>query len=135
MERKDFGWSSSLNVGDNGNKMVKLEGDLKEVRRGRCIDKVGLGYCRYYMIEFGGMEGGEGEGGEVGGKWYDEGFYDEFLGLCFEVLGLWGLLGDWGLKVVGGGVGEDEGVEEGGEREGFGLVGKRSVVEGEGEGG
>ena len=37
IETKDFRWSTSLNLGHNANKILKLDGDLKQVTSGTSI--------------------------------------------------------------------------------------------------
>ncbi len=59
--QKDFRWSTSLNLGHNANKILKLDGDLKQVTSGTSIHKVGLPYSTYYMIEFAGIDPVDGE--------------------------------------------------------------------------
>lgn len=61
IETKDFHWSSSLNFGHNANKILKLDGNLKQVTSGVNIHKVGLPYSTYYMIEFAGIDPEDGE--------------------------------------------------------------------------
>ena len=61
IETKDFRWSTSLNLGHNANKILKLDGDLKQVTSGTSIHKVGLPYSTYYMIEFAGIDPADGE--------------------------------------------------------------------------
>lgn len=61
IETKDFRWSTSLNLGHNANKILKLDGDLKQVTSGTSIHKVGLPYSTYYMIEFAGIDPVDGE--------------------------------------------------------------------------
>lgn len=56
IETKDFRWSTSLNLGHNSNKILKLDGDLKQVTSGTSIHKVGLPYSTYYMVEFAGID-------------------------------------------------------------------------------
>lgn len=58
---KDFRWTSSFNLGHNTNKILKLDGDLKQVTSGSMIRKVGLPYSTYYMIEFAGIDPADGE--------------------------------------------------------------------------
>ena len=58
---KDFRWTSSFNLGHNANKILKLDGDLKQVTSGSMIRKVGLPYSTYYMIEFAGIDPADGE--------------------------------------------------------------------------
>lgn len=61
VETKDFQWNSSLNLGHNSNKILKLDGDLGQVTSGVSIHKVGLPYSTYYMIEFAGIDPADGE--------------------------------------------------------------------------
>lgn len=61
IEGKDFKWSSSLNLGHNSNKVLKLDGNLTQVTSGAKIHKVGLPYDTYYIIEFAGIDPADGE--------------------------------------------------------------------------
>lgn len=61
IDSKDFKWSSSLNLGHNSNKILKLDGNLTQVTSGVKIHKVGLPYNTYWMIEFAGIDPADGE--------------------------------------------------------------------------
>ena len=61
IDSKDFKWSSSLNLGHNSNKILKLDGNLTQVTSGVKIHKVGLPYNTYWMIEFTGIDPADGE--------------------------------------------------------------------------
>ena len=55
-DRKDFSWTTSLNLGHNRNKVLRLDGELPYVISGVQIHKVGKPYSTYYMIEFAGID-------------------------------------------------------------------------------
>ena len=61
IDSKDFKWSSSLNLGHNSNKILKLDGNLTQVTSGVKIHKVGMPYNTYWMIEFAGIDPADGE--------------------------------------------------------------------------
>lgn len=61
IKSKNFKWSSSLNLGHNSNKILKLDGNLTQVTSGVKIHKVGLPYNTYWMIEFAGIAPADGE--------------------------------------------------------------------------
>lgn len=53
---KDFNWTTSLNLGHNRNKILRLDGILSQVISGVQIHKVGKPYSTYYMREFAGID-------------------------------------------------------------------------------
>ena len=61
IKTKDFRWTSSFNLGHNANKILRLDGNLKQVTSGTMIRKVGLPYSTYWMIEFAGIDPADGE--------------------------------------------------------------------------
>lgn len=53
---KDFNWTTSLNLGHNRNKILRLDGVLNQVISGVQIHKVGKSYSTYYLREFAGID-------------------------------------------------------------------------------
>ncbi len=55
IHRRDFSWTTSINLGHNKNKILVLDGNQTEIISGSQIRRVGLPYYTYYMIEFAGI--------------------------------------------------------------------------------
>lgn len=55
ISKRDFSWTTSLNIGHNKNKILVLDGNQTEIISGSQIRRVGLPYYTYYMIEFAGI--------------------------------------------------------------------------------
>ncbi|MDR0863491.1 MAG: TonB-dependent receptor [Candidatus Symbiothrix sp.] len=58
---KDFTWSTRLNLGQNRNKVLKLDGDITELVSGHFIHKIGANYYTFYLVEFAGIDPEDGE--------------------------------------------------------------------------
>jgi TonB-linked SusC/RagA family outer membrane protein len=54
-QTKDFTWTTSLNMGHNSNKVVKLNGE-NQIVDGVMVHKVGQPYYSYYMYEYAGVD-------------------------------------------------------------------------------
>lgn len=61
IEKKNFTWTSSFNLGHNANKILVLDGEQTEIISGSQIRRVGLPYYTYYMIEFAGINPANGK--------------------------------------------------------------------------
>lgn len=56
IQKKDFNWTTSLNIGHNSNKVVKLNGTSDYVIDDLEIRQVGQPYYSYYMYEYAGVD-------------------------------------------------------------------------------
>lgn len=55
MKKKDFSWTSTLNLSTNSNKIKVLDGIQTEIINSPYIHKVGSSYYTYYLYEFAGI--------------------------------------------------------------------------------
>ena len=56
IHNNDFDWTTTLNLGHNSNKVVKLDGQQNEIISGVLIHRVGEPYYSYYMYEYAGVD-------------------------------------------------------------------------------
>ena len=56
IQKKDFTWTTSLNLGHNSNKITELTGDDDKIISGVMIHQVGEPYYSYYMYEYAGVD-------------------------------------------------------------------------------
>ena len=56
INKKDFNWTTTLNMSHNSNKVEKLTGDENEIISGVLIHRVGKPYYSYYMYEYAGVD-------------------------------------------------------------------------------
>lgn len=55
IKNKDFTWNTTLNLGHNANKVVKLDGEQTQIISGTQIHKIGSPYRTFYVQEFAGI--------------------------------------------------------------------------------
>ncbi|MGV8828077.1 MAG: SusC/RagA family TonB-linked outer membrane protein [Breznakibacter sp.] len=55
IQRKEFSWTTSLNLGHNKNEILKLDGIQKEIPSGSYIRKVGYSYYTLFLREYVGI--------------------------------------------------------------------------------
>ena len=55
IQRKDFSWTTSLNLGHNKNEILKLDGIQQEIPSGSYIRKVGYSYYTLFLREYVGI--------------------------------------------------------------------------------
>ncbi|MDO5571804.1 MAG: TonB-dependent receptor [Bacteroidales bacterium] len=56
IRKKDFTWSTSLNISHNNNTLQKLDGSQQEIISGNLIYKVGQPYYSFYVYEYAGVD-------------------------------------------------------------------------------
>lgn len=55
-DKKNFRWTTSLNLAHNSNKLTKLDGENDEIVSGPLIHRVGEAYYSYYLYEYAGVD-------------------------------------------------------------------------------
>lgn len=55
-DRKDFSWTTSLNMAHNSNKLTKIDGETNQITSGPLIHRVGEPYYSYYLYEYAGVD-------------------------------------------------------------------------------
>lgn len=55
-DKKDFKWTTSLNLAHNSNKLTKLDGEKDEIVSGPLIHRIGEPYYSYYLYEYAGVD-------------------------------------------------------------------------------
>jgi TonB-linked SusC/RagA family outer membrane protein len=61
INKKNFRWTTRLNLGHNKNTVVKWDGAISEKVDGNFLHKEGMPYYTYYLIEFAGIDPADGE--------------------------------------------------------------------------